>query len=84
MNLKIQGICDLSEAQEYYYTSTLTTPTKPTTTTTTTTAAPTTKKASVRDRALIAHIQRCIQTPKYCNTNLVFAASASKKPKKGQ
>lgn len=82
----LHGICDLSYLNEYVATSTeasstttrvTTTPTATTTSpaTTMTTAATRTSGAQrVRHQALLqAQIQRCILTPRHCNTNMVVA-----------
>ena len=64
-----QGICDTPGAEEYYRTSL--DPTASTTTTTTSTSTTTSPLVSQVNTALLAQIQRCIQTPLHCNTNLI-------------
>merc|ERR1712109_253071 len=59
-----QGICDTPGAEEYYRTSL-----DPTASTSTTTSP----LVSQVNTALLAQIQRCIQTPLHCNTNLIPA-----------
>ena len=66
-----QGICDTPGAEEYYRTSL--DPTASTTTTTTSTSTTTSPLVSQVNTALLAQIQRCIQTPLHCNTNLIPA-----------
>ena len=74
----LHGICDLAYLNEYVATSTeqpTTTPSSTaatTTTTTTTSAPPRSSRAQKRHRALLQlQIERCIQTPRHCNTNMV-------------
>merc|ERR1712156_1132838 len=74
-----EGICDTETAREYFRTSTVTpaesttsaTTARTTTTSRTTTSAPGKGPYDKVNRALLATIQRCIQTPAYCNTNLI-------------
>ena len=76
----LHGICDLSYLNEYVATSTeapsSTTPAAAAATTapaaTTAAAPPRSSTAARRHRALLqAQIERCIQTPLHCNTNMV-------------
>jgi hypothetical protein len=72
------GICDINQIQKFAKsgkpTVSTTTTTKTTTTTTlrsTTVATATAKSPGGSGFALLAQIQRCIQTPEHCNTNLI-------------
>ena len=69
------GICDVNQIQKFAKsgkpTSVTTTSASTTTTTTTTTTSKSTTAKSSASFALVAQIQRCIQTPEFCNTNLI-------------
>ena len=78
------GICDVNQIQKYAKTAKPTSPppttsrtTTTTTTTTTTAASKEALKTSGSNFALVAQIQRCIQTPEFCNTNLVSSSQKS-------
>jgi hypothetical protein len=72
------GICDINQIQKFAKSGKPTVATTATTTTTTTTTLRSTTVATATAKspggsgfALLAQIQRCIQTPEHCNTNLI-------------
>jgi len=79
------GICDFNQIQKYakaneksaavtaspIATTTTTTARTTSITTTTTVTSATAKTPGPTSFALLAQIQRCIQTPEFCNTNMI-------------
>ena len=81
----LHGICDMGKIEEYFATSTVAPPegsylamtteapitiTRSPRTTTASTQAPT-RQPKVVNQIILHQIERCIQTPEFCNTNLI-------------